>query len=295
MTNRASARQWINIGNLRAYFPLALILAGWAAMFGPSYMGLASTIWATDANGHGPIILAVSMWLLWKKKGPLLALPRRSAWVSSSALVVVSVLMYIVGRSQTVWTLEIAAQNLMLVAVLLSFFGWQGVRIAWFPLLMLVFMIPWPGEWIDAVTQPLNSAVSAVAASALHGLGYPVGRSGVVLTVGPYQLLVADACAGLNSLFTLEALGLLYLNIMNYTAPMRNLILALLVIPIAFAANVARVVVLVLITYHFGDEAGQGFVHSFAGMVLFLVALVLILITDNAIGIVIKKGRSNAE
>ena len=295
MTNRTSARQSINIGNPRAYFPLALILAGWAAMFGPSYIGLANTIWATDANGHGPIILAVSMWLLWKKKGPLLALPRRSAWVSSSALVVVSVLMYIVGRSQTVWTLEIAAQNLMLVAVLLSFFGWQGVRIAWFPLLMLVFMIPWPGEWIDAVTQPLKSAVSAVAASALHGLGYPVGRSGVVLTVGPYQLLVADACAGLNSLFTLEALGLLYLNIMNYTAPLRNLILALLVIPIAFAANVARVVVLVLITYHFGDEAGQGFVHSFAGMVLFLVALVLILITDNAIGIVIKKGRSNAE
>ena len=39
----------------------------------------------------------------------------------------------------------------------------------------------------------------------------------MILTVGPYQLLVADACAGLNSMFTLEALGLLYMNLMGYT------------------------------------------------------------------------------
>jgi hypothetical protein len=35
-----------------------------------------------------------------------------------------------------------------------------------------------------------------------------------------------------------------------------------------------------LITYHFGDEAGQGFLHGFAGMVLFLSALVLIISFD---------------
>jgi exosortase/archaeosortase family protein len=111
----------------------------------------------------------------------------------------------------------------------------------------------------------------------------------VILTVGPYQLLVADACAGLNSLFTLEALGLLYLNLMNYTSALRNLMLAVLIVPISFAANVTRVVILVLVTYHFGDEAGQGFVHGFAGMVLFMVALVLILFTDSLLSVFFKK------
>ena len=53
--------------------------------------------------------------------------------------------------------------------------------------------------------------------------------------------------------------------------------LAILIMPIAFCANVVRVMILVLVTYHFGDEAGQGFVHGFAGMVLFMVALALIL------------------
>jgi exosortase B len=274
---------------LAPYLPLALLALGWLAMFGPAYWGLAGTIWATDANGHGPIILGVSGWLLWRKKDEFLALVRRPATLSATALLLLAVLMYVVGRSQTVWTLEIAAQNLAIVALLLFFFGWHGVRVAWFPLFFLIFMIPWPGEWIDAVTQPLKSAVSEVAALLLHALGYPVGRSGVILTVGPYQLMVADACAGLNSLFTLEALGLLYLNLMNHTSPLRNVLLAVLIVPISFAANVVRVIVLVLVTYHFGDEAGQGFVHGFAGMVLFLVALVLILFTDTLLGLVLRR------
>jgi exosortase/archaeosortase family protein len=52
-----------------------------------------------------------------------------------------------------------------------------------------------------------------------------------------------------------------------------------------------RVMILVLVTYHFGDEAGQGFVHGFAGMVLFLVALVLMLITDKVLGLFIPAQR----
>ena len=259
-------------------------------MFGPVYWGLTQTIWASDANGHGPIILSVGAWLLWRKRNALMALPRQPAMAAASLLLLLAMVLYVVGRSQAVWTFEIVAQNLVLLALLLGFFGWPGVRLAWFPLLLLVFMIPWPGEWIDAVTQPLKSAVSAVAASLLHEFGYPVGRSGVILTVGPYQLLVADACAGLNSIFTLEALGLLYLNLMNYTSPLRTVALAVLILPISFAANVVRVLVLVLITYHFGDEAGQGFVHGFAGLLLFMVALALILATDKVLGLALNRG-----
>ena len=122
-----------------------------------------------------------------------------------------------------------------------------------------------------------------MASALLYHLGYPIGRSGVVLTVGPYQLLVADACAGLNSMFTLEALGLLYMNIMNYKSVLRNLIMAMMIVPISFIANIVRVCILVLVTYHFGDEAGQGFVHGFAGMVLFIVALTLILACDHGL------------
>ncbi len=278
---------------LAALLPLGLLLVGWAAMYGPSYYGLANSIWATDSQGHGPIILAVGAWLLFKKADALAALPREPATVPAVALLLIGALAYALGRSQTVWTLEIGSQILVLVALLLFFFGPRALRVTWFPLFFLVFMIPWPAELVDAVTQPLKAAVSAVASSLLYQLGYPVGRSGVILTVGPYQLLVADACAGLNSLFTLEALGLLYMNLMQYKSVARNIALAVLIVPISFAANVVRVIILVLVTYHLGDEAGQGFIHGFAGMVLFIVALVFILFTDRIVGLFVREPPTN--
>lgn len=274
---------------LKAWAPLALLVLGWAIMYGPSYYNLSRTIWASDEQGHGPIILAVSAWLLFRKHKELAALKRAPSNFAGGLLLLLGIAAYAVGRSQSIWMLEIGSQILVLVALLLLFFGRAGVKLAWFPLLFLVFMIPWPGDWVSFVTSPLKSAVSAVASSILFAAGYPVGRSGVILTVGQYQLLVADACAGLNSMFTLEALGLLYMNIMQYTNVARNIALAILIIPISFAANVIRVMILVLVTYHFGDEAGQGFVHGFAGMVLFLVALTLILSTDKVIGFFLER------
>ena len=110
-----------------------------------------------------------------------------------------------------------------------------------------------------------------------------MARSGVIINIGSYQLLVADACAGLNSLFTLEALGLLYMNVMRHESVFRNITLATLIVPISFSANVTRVMILSLLTYYFGDDVGQGFLHEFSGMVLFLTALFLIFATDGAL------------
>jgi len=59
-----------------------------------------------------------------------------------------------------------------------------------------------------------------------------------------------------------------------------NAIMLISILPIAFAANIVRVVALVLVTYHFGDEAGQGFLHGAAGIVLMLVALVFFFALD---------------
>ena len=147
----------------------------------------------------------------------------------------------------------------------------------------MLFIIPLPGTVVDALTQPMKMAVSYVTESVLHQMGYPISRNGVILQIGQYQLLVADACAGLNTLFTLEALGLLYLNLVKHESAFRNIILAILIVPISFIANVIRVMTLTLITYHFGDEAGQGFLHGFSGMVLFLAALSLTIALDGVL------------
>ena len=267
------------------------LVIGFLIMFVPSYMALATQVWSTDEQGHGPIILAVSAWLIYRKRDEIAALPNKPHLILGGLIFVVAVLIYLLGRSQDVLLLDAFAQIMVLAALMLMFKGMVGLKLIWFPLFFLIFMIPLPDTLVAAVTAPLKMAVSTVASSILYHLDYPVGRSGVTLTVGQFQLLVADACSGLNSMFTLEALGLLYMNIMNYKSATRNILLAILIIPTSFVANVVRVMVLVLVTYYYGDEAGQGFVHDFAGMVLFMVGLAIMLVLDSLLNLVFRNGR----
>lgn len=273
---------------------LGLLVAGFALLYVPAWADLAKTVWATDEQGHGPIILAVSFWLLYRRRHDLAALPARPLNWLGWPLLVLSLALYALGRSQDIIMFAVGSQIGVLMSLLLLFKGRAALRLLWFPLFFMLFMVPLPEALVAAVTAPLKSAVSAVASALLYSIGYPVGRSGVVMTVGQYQLLVADACAGLNSMFTLEALGMLYMNLMAYTNPVRNVVLAVLLVPTAFVANIARVMILVLVTYHLGDEAGQGFVHGFAGMVLFIVALGLMLVLDKVLGLFLPAHRKES-
>jgi exosortase len=141
-------------------------------------------------------------------------------------------------------------------------------------------MIPLPGILVDALTGPLKNWISIIAEQVLYSIGYPIARNGVVLTIGQYQLLVADACSGLHSMFSLSALGILFMYITERKSLLHNGIMLASILPIAFAANIIRVMVLILVTYHMGDEAGQGFLHGAAGIVLLIVALLFLFLLD---------------
>jgi EpsI family protein len=132
---------------------------------------------------------------------------------------------------------------------------------------------------LDALTAPLKELVSATVAHILGFAGYAVERSGVVLAVEGHELLVADACSGLNSIVSLAAMGLLYGHLRGASAS-RMAILALAVLPIAIVANVLRVLVLALVATHAGPDATQGWIHEVLGLAVFVVALLLLLAFD---------------
>ncbi len=266
---------------LEAHGAWLLILLGLATMFGPTFYELSRTLWAGDQQGHGPIVLAVTCWLVWRdwhaldstqSSQPLPAV----GW----PLLVLGSAMYALGRSQGIWLFEMGSLIVLVTGSVLLLRGPRQLFAIKFALFFMLFMIPLPGALVDSMTQPMKAAVSWASENLMHAAGYPVSRTGVMLQVGQYQLMVADACAGLHTLFVLEALGLLYLNVVRHSSPFRNIMLAILIVPISFCANVIRVVVLCLITLYFGDEAGQGFLHGFAGMVLFMSALALTIWID---------------
>ena len=256
------------------------VALGLAAVVLPTLYDLVTLVWTTEEQGHGPIVLGVSLWLAYKNWPVMLSVagkPSPMGWV----LLLLGVLLYTLGRSQQIFLVEVGALIMLVAAVGLLMVGSAALRKQWFALFFLLFLIPLPSTVVELLTMPMKMGVSYAAETILHLFGYPISRSGVILQIGPYQLLVADACAGLHTLFTLEALGLLYLNLVQRDSFARNLTLAILIVPISFSANTIRVMVLSLITYHFGDEAGQGFLHGFAGIVLFLSALALIIGVDS--------------
>jgi len=283
----------------------ALVLAStFALLYIPTLWDLAQGIWRTDEQAHGPMILAIGLWLLYRAWPKTLKVsgwytaeqvPSPSiAGLATGGLILLSgLLLYVVGRSQSIPFMELGSMVWVLAGTYTLLLGPRALRAVWFPLLFMCFMVPMPGLVVAAITMPMKIAVSYVAEAVLFALNYPIARSGVLLQIGPYQLMVADACAGLQTLFTLEAMGLLYLNLLRHESLVRNVFLAIAIIPIAFTANVIRVMVLTLVTYYWGDAAGQGFLHGFAGMVLFMSALLLIMALDSMLRFLSKIRRSS--
>jgi exosortase B len=289
MANLVPASAPLDAGDWRSGLRHALpewwpVLLGLALLFGPTFYSLFTGAWVSEEQGHGPIIFFLAIWLIWRKWPEVMAAstPPQANWVGWP-LLAFGLAIHLLGRSQAILMFEVGSILAVMAAILLIKRGSRALRVLWFPFFFMLFMVPLPSEFVAAVTMPMKMAVSWATEHILFALGYPISRSGVVLQIGQYQLLVADACAGLQTLLTLEALGLFYLNLMRHPSAFRNIGLAILIVPISFAANVIRVITLTLITYYFGDAAGQGFLHGFAGMVLFVTALVLILAVDSGL------------
>ena len=264
------------------------VLGGLLVICVPTFYDLATWLWQQDEQAHGPIILAIIVWQIWQSRAALFAAPAQRAPASGFALLVFGLLFYVVGRSQDIVLFELGALMPILAGVVLAMSGWRALRALWFPILFVVFMVPLPGAFVDALTGPLKQHVSAIAEQILYAADYPIGRSGVLLTIGQYQLLVADACSGLNSMFSLSALGILFMYLTARASVLHNALMLASILPIAFTANIIRVLVLILITYHFGDAAGQGFLHGSAGIVLLLAALSILLLLDAVLARIFK-------
>lgn len=267
------------------------VLIGLAALYLPTYFGLANTVWSGDESDHGPIVLMIILWLFWHKRADFFQAQDRPSTGTGSLFLLVGLLLYILGRSQDILIFDVGSQVPVLIGAILICRGNAALKPYLFPILFLVFLVPLPGFLVDALTGALKHQVSIVVEHVLYWLGYPIARSGVTLVIGPYQLLVADACSGINSMFSLSAIGILYVYLKGSQGWMHNGLLLMSILPIAFLANIGRVIALTLITYYFGDGAGQDFIHDFAAIAEFVIAILVLFLTDYVLGLIITRSR----
>lgn len=244
---------------------------------------LAQEVWSTERGAHGPLVLGTGLWLLARAFAPVedgRAAPAPLLWVAGAA----SVALYAFGRAFDFLMLEAGGLYGLFLTTLAAWFPLTQLRRNIVPLAYLAFLVPPPGYLLDRVTMPLSEFVSFAATHILSFAGLPITRNGITMQVGQYQLLVEDACSGLNSIMGLFALALFYAYAVHGAPVRRTLALLASVLPIAIIANLVRVIVLVLLTYFVGNEAAQGFLHDFAGLTLFAVALAMMFLLDRLLG-----------
>ena len=161
-----------------------------------------------------------------------------------------------------------------LYGLLLLVGGAALLRALAFPLLLLPFMIPFPGVVYNEITFPLQLFASRVAEVALGLLGVPVYRDGNVLEIPSQRLDVAEACSGIRSLLSLSFLSLVYAYLFDQRVWMRWMLLAA-TLPIAIIANAGRITVTGLLS-EVNPELAQGVFHTMEGWVIFAVAAVML-------------------
>ncbi len=273
---------------------LGAIVASFLVAYLPTYMRLAHGPWRTEQEGHGPLIMLAAAWLAWQQRDKLASVELRPALDGGWATLLFALLLMAVTRSQDILMVEVATQIPVLLGCLLLVGGWRLARIFAFPLAFLLFSLPPPGWLLDAFTVPLKAWLSDIVSNILYALDYPVAQNGVMIMIGPYELMVQDACSGLNSIFALSAIGVFYVHEFVRNNAIRKLILILSIVPITILANFFRVVTLVLGAYYLGPDSIEGLFHDMTGIALFIFALVLFFLLDCAIigaGFVIRKAR----
>jgi exosortase B len=272
---------------LRKSFWPALLVGSFLAAYIPAFVSLANGPWQSEQEGHGPLVIAAALWLVWQSREKLSAAVASPALVSGWLSLLFGLMLMFLARTQEVLAVEAFSAIPVIVGCILLSLGWPTLRILAFPIGFLFFAVPMPDWLIDAATVPLKVFISDMVTSVLYAAGYPVAQNGVVIMIGSYQVLVKDACSGLNSIFALSAIGIFYVYEFRWGAKIRSLFLLAAIIPITVLANFLRVMTLVLIAYYGGVDRLDGFLHDLTGIGLFITALVLLALFDGSLGLLI--------
>lgn len=259
-----------------------ILLGGFAALAIPTILRLAQLSWSTEAGAHGPIVLATAIWLLWRESDYLRNGVRQPLW-PGALILLLALPLYAVGRITSVLMLESLSLYLVMLTLVFLRYGAKVLRHFWFPFFYLLFLITPPENWLFVATQPLKMALTEISVDLLSAAGLAVGSSGSTIQVGGYQLLVATACSGLNSLIGISAISLFYVHLRHGDEPRYAFVLLLLLLPIALLTNLLRIMGLVLATHWFGSEVVEGVAHEAAGLGTFALALALLFIIDAAL------------
>lgn len=226
---------------------------------------------------HAYFILPISIWLIWRKRTLLRELTSASERKGVAGIVffiifLFGLLLFNFGWRQGYQLIYTFSLIPVLFGLSGFLYGIKVLRLLAFPFFYLIFLVPPTAALLDSITLPMRHGVSVIAEHVLSLLNYPVARDGLLLSIGYNEIFMGQPCSGFRSLITMFALVLVYVYI-SKSSLATKIILTILIVPFAIFGNLIRVIALCLITFYFGEAAGQGFFHDFSGIVVFIITI----------------------
>ena len=265
----------------RPLVAMGLIAASIAVVYTPIISSLVRQ-WASDENySHGFLIIPFAAWFVWQQRTRLERTPLAPA-NTGLAVVGVSLLLLLAGLFGAELFLTRVSLIGIIAGAVLFLCGWRWLRLLAFPIGFLLLAVPLPAVLFNQIAFPLQLLASRTGESVLNMAGVPVLREGNILVLPTTTLEVAQACSGIRSLISLLTLGII-LGKLREPRRWARVVLAGLTVPVAIAANAARVAGTGLLASYIGARAAEGFFHTFSGWLMFVVAFVLLLAAQRAL------------
>lgn len=263
------------------------IALGLLWLYGGVLLRLPREDWQQDDYSHGFLVPFICGYIVWINRERLRSLFPSPAWTAGTALVVLAVLLHLAGTVGAEDYLPRFSFPLMLSGLVLFFGGWAYFQVLAFPIWLFMLAVPIPQVVFNKIAFPLQLIASDYATWVIHQFGIPAVRMGNQIELANMTLQVVEACSGIRSLMTLATLGITWAYF-GEKLWWRRAIIILAVVPIAILANAARVAGTGILAHHYGPQAAEGFMHTFSGWLIFVVALLLLLTVSSVMNIVAK-------
>lgn len=225
---------------------------------------------------HAFMLPFIAAFLAWQRRDELVGLLGTGHW-SGVVLTLAGVAIGQAGALGTIYLVVHYAILITLVGLLVTFFGFRGLRLLWAVPVLLFFAIPLPPFLNNALSVELQLISSQLGVAIIRLFGISVFLEGNVIDLGTYKLQVVEACNGLRYLFPL--LSVAFLVAYFFRVPLwQRLLLFLSSIPLTILMNSLRIGIIGVMVEYYGLAMAEGFVHDFEGWVLFMVCTVLLLL-----------------
>jgi exosortase len=229
---------------------------------------------------HGYLIPFFAAFLLWDKREQIRQTPVKPSW-GGIWLVALGLFELLVGVFGADLFLQRTSFIVLVAGLVWTLLGKAMLSRVKFVLFVLLLAIPLPAVVFNQITFPLQIFASTLASSLLQWVGVPVLREGNIMQLAALPLEVAEACSGIRSLMSLFTVAVIYGYFLE-RGIWRRVALALASVPIAVAANVARIFGTGLCVQYWDPDKALGFFHEFSGWLIFLVSLGLLYMVHSA-------------